>query len=232
MNVPVFWRDCLRYNFATKDPCSMKLGELTAQQLLDECLRTNTEEAWAEFIRRLHPLVSGVIVRTAQRYRDLPFSTVEDLVQETYLRLCRDNRRALREFQWRSDSAIFAFVKVVSASVALDYFKRIGSEKRRPEVGPCNDNDPPDQPVTERGFQTALLMSDVERAFAGLDLDERDRTIFWLYFRHGLSAKEISSIGAFNLSVKGVESCLHRITSLLRDHFAPVRSRTVGEEGN
>ena len=89
----------------------MKLGELTAQQLLDECLRTNTEEAWAEFIRRLHPLVSSVIVRTVQRYRDLSFSIVEDLIQETYLRLCRDNRRALREFQWRSDSAIFSFVK-------------------------------------------------------------------------------------------------------------------------
>ena len=207
----------------------MKLGELTAQQLLDECLRTNTEEAWGEFIRRLHPLVSGVIVRTAQRYRDLPFSIVEDLVQETYLRLCRDNRRPLREFQWRSDSAIFSYVKVVSASVTLDYLKRIGSEKRRPEVGLADD--PPDQPVTERGFQTALLMSDVERALTDLDLDQRDQAIFWLYFRHGLSAKEISSIGAFHLSVKGVESCLHRITSLLREHLAPVRSRTAGQEG-
>jgi RNA polymerase sigma-70 factor (ECF subfamily) len=208
----------------------MKLSELTAQQLLDECLRANTEDAWTEFIRRLHPLVSGVIVKTAQRYLDLPFSTVEDLVQETYLRLCRDNRRPLREFQWKNDSAIFSFVKVVSASVTLDYFKRIGTEKRRAEVSLADD--PPEQPVTERGFQTALLMSDVERAFAGIDLDERDRAIFWLYFRHGLSAKEISSIGAFNLSIKGVESCLHRLTSLLREHLAPVRSRTVGQEGN
>jgi len=208
---------------------SMKLSELTAQQLLDECLRANTEDAWTEFIGRLHPLVSGVIVKTAQRYSDLPFSTVEDLVQETYLRLCRDNRRSLREFQWKNDLAIFSFVKVVSASVTLDYLKRVGAEKRRPEVGLADD--PPERPVTDRGFQTALLMSDVERALTCIDLVERDRTIFWLYFRHGLSAKEISSIGAFNLSVKGVESCLHRLTSLLREHLAAVHGRAAGQEG-
>lgn len=208
----------------------MKVSDLTAKQLLDECLRTNTEDVWTEFIRRLHPVIAGVIVKTARRYRGLPFSTVEDLVQETYLRLCRDDRRSLREFQWKSDSAIFSFVKVVSASVTLDYLKHVGREKRRPEVSMADD--PPEQPVSDHGFKTALLMSDVERAFAALDFDERDRTIFWLYFRHGLSAKEISSIAAFNLSIKGVESCLHRITSLLRDHLAPARSRAAGQEGN
>jgi len=42
--------------------------------------------------------------------------------------------------------------------------------------------------------------------------EEKERAIFWLYYRHGLTSKAIASIPAMNLTIKGVESCIFRLT--------------------
>ena len=44
----------------------------------------------------------------------------------------------------------------------------------------------------------------------------RDSAIFWLYYRHGLTAKAISRMSAIGLAVKGVESTLLRLTRMVR----------------
>ena len=44
----------------------------------------------------------------------------------------------------------------------------------------------------------------------------RDRAIFWLYYKQGLSAKAIAGIRTIGLSVKGVESTIGRMVRLLR----------------
>ncbi len=45
----------------------------------------------------------------------------------------------------------------------------------------------------------------------------RDRNLFWLYYRQGLTAQAISQIPSIGLSAKGVESAIARLTRLLRD---------------
>jgi DNA-directed RNA polymerase specialized sigma24 family protein len=44
--------------------------------------------------------------------------------------------------------------------------------------------------------------------------------IFWLYYKRGLTTKEIAGLPFINLSVKGVESTLHRLVQLLRSQLA------------
>jgi RNA polymerase sigma-70 factor (ECF subfamily) len=46
---------------------------------------------------------------------------------------------------------------------------------------------------------------------------KRDLTIFWLYYRVGLTASAIASLPCVALSTKGVESILHRLTALVRE---------------
>jgi RNA polymerase sigma-70 factor (ECF subfamily) len=45
---------------------------------------------------------------------------------------------------------------------------------------------------------------------------ERDRMVFWLYYRQGLTASAIAAIPALNLTQKGIESLLSRVTGSLR----------------
>jgi DNA-directed RNA polymerase specialized sigma subunit len=53
---------------------------------------------------------------------------------------------------------------------------------------------------------------------------ERDRTIFWLYFRQGMSTKEIASLPNIGLSAKGVGSVIERLKHSIRDQILGVRS--------
>jgi hypothetical protein len=52
----------------------------------------------------------------------------------------------------------------------------------------------------------------------------RDQTLFWLYYRHGMSASAIASLSTIGLSVKGVESAILRLTRQVRNHIARSRS--------
>lgn len=76
--------------------------------------------------RRLHGLVARVICRIAERMGDCSRQTVDDLIQETYLKLCADNSRILRNFDHRHDGAFLGFVQVMAANVARDHFRSAG----------------------------------------------------------------------------------------------------------
>jgi DNA-directed RNA polymerase specialized sigma subunit len=58
----------------------------------------------------------------------------------------------------------------------------------------------------------------VKRGSAGPD-QERDQMIFWLYFRQGMSTKEIASLAAIGLSAKGVGSVIERLKRSIREHI-------------
>jgi len=64
---------------------------------------------------------------------------------------------------------------------------------------------------------------------------ERDRTIFWLYFRQGMSTKEIASLPTIGLGPKGVGSVIERLKHGIREQItrgpSGIRSDSVHGEG-
>jgi RNA polymerase sigma-70 factor (ECF subfamily) len=47
----------------------------------------------------------------------------------------------------------------------------------------------------------------------------RDHTVFWLYYRDGLTASEISRLPGLDLSLKGVESLLLRMARMVKQRL-------------
>src|SRR5690349_21281985 len=91
--------------------------------LLQICLLSNDAGLWTEFIRRSQPMIAGVIVKAMRRWRKpCPF-VVDDLVQETYLKLCANDFKCLREFVCEHESALYGFLKVVASHVVHDHFR-------------------------------------------------------------------------------------------------------------
>src|SRR5713101_8177655 len=86
--------------------------------------------AWQEFIERFNRIIAITSYRAGRRWGEDSPAVVDDLTQETYLKLCADGARVLREFDSPHPDAIFAFLKVVTANVANDYFKRLHAGKR------------------------------------------------------------------------------------------------------
>jgi hypothetical protein len=54
-----------------------------------------------EFVRRFHRLIAKVVLRIATRLGDSSRGTVDDPIQETYLKLSSDNDRIFSRFEHR-----------------------------------------------------------------------------------------------------------------------------------
>src|SRR5207302_1861720 len=114
-------------------------------------------------------------------------------------KLCADGARVLREFDSPHQDAIFAFLKVVAANVANDYFKRLHAGKRRgsqvdERLEDADRTGSVARPASSASIERAVILEELDAclcAVGPVETRERDRTIFWLYYRQGLSAKEI-----------------------------------------
>jgi RNA polymerase sigma-70 factor (ECF subfamily) len=60
---------------------------------------------------------------------------------------------------------------------------------------------------------------------------ERDRALFWLYYRQGFTAEEIAGMTAIGLTAKGVESALRRVTIWLRGEIKRQKSEKSLDSG-
>jgi RNA polymerase sigma-70 factor (ECF subfamily) len=67
-------------------------------------------------------------------------------------------------------------------------------------------------------MQHSALLEQLDRKLLSAPkiIGHRDRALFWLYYRQGFTAEEISRLPAAGLTAKGVESALRRVTAWLR----------------
>jgi RNA polymerase sigma-70 factor (ECF subfamily) len=191
------------------------------------CAGSCDDAAWEEFISRVGKPISLTILRTASLWGKASVALVEDLVQATYLKLWEDNCRLLRDFAVQHPEAILGYLKKTAANATHDYFKHGRSQSSggdRPHLS-TSDVDPEAGKEVygsqeKIAFQIFLNQIDdhLKRSLTGPD-QERDRMIFWLYFRQGMSTKEIASLPAVGLTLKGVGSVIERLKECVREQI-------------
>jgi len=186
---------------------------MAAAEIVIACLESGSEAAWTAFVQRFQPLIASSVSRVVRRYGPPNSALIDDLTQDTYLRLCKDNCRTLRDFQAQHDEAIFGYIKVIATSVALDHFRARATHKRRGEVEDDGTNLEDSTPSST--IEQTVLLKELDQHLASTET-ERDRTIFWLYYRQGYTARDISAMPQLDLTQKGVESCIYRLTQSLR----------------
>jgi RNA polymerase sigma-70 factor (ECF subfamily) len=194
-----------------------------AIRLAQSCAHSTEAPEWEQFVELIMPVVALAARRVSAVWGDASTSTVSEIVQDVFLKLCEDDRRILREFEDRGEDSFLKLVRMITASVGTDYFRRTRAEKRggRNETVPLEprieDEEAPDEAATVAVEWSALVAQlDGLLLLHPRSVSARDRTLFWLYYRQGLTAEAISRIPAIGLSAKGVESALTRLTRLLR----------------
>jgi RNA polymerase sigma-70 factor (ECF subfamily) len=212
-------------------------------ELIRACAESNDGEAWTEFVSRFQRPISLSIVRTAQQWGGIPRQVIDDLVQETYVKLCADRCRLLLEFAVQHPEAVSGYIKVIAANVARDHFKALHSMKRGPgEVAQSLEGLEPKAYCgaldAQEAVERQILLKQVDRCLEACSEgteQERDRLIFWLYYQQGMSAKAIASLPAIGLSAKGVESAIFRLTRMVREKVVRLREKSrsanEGEKG-
>ncbi|HEY2496412.1 MAG TPA: sigma-70 family RNA polymerase sigma factor [Candidatus Angelobacter sp.] len=202
--------------------------KLSAQELVQLCLDSQDEASWTEFVRRFQPTIAGVVTKCVRAHMRQPKpDLIEDLTQETFLKLVANDFKALRTFEFRHERAFFGFLKVVAMRVVEDYYRKLNSDKNnngREE----EDIDTATFPVTTKprinAADLSILMREIDQCLTEQSSEPnftRDYTIFWLYYRQGVTADAISSLPGIGLGVKGVESTLLRLIYMLRSRLKP-----------
>ena len=203
---------------------SVSFAHLSPDALIQMCVNADVA-AWEEFMRRYHRLIAGVVFRTTQKWGKSSPTTMDDLIQETYLKLCADEYRLLRVYDPKQPDAIYGYLKVVTANVVHDRFKALHSEKRGGDqiveelTTLENRSGVEEASGTKHAMERQILLREIAahlNASLSGDTADRDRTIFWLYYRQGFTTKAIASLPAIGLTIKGVESAILRITKLVR----------------
>lgn len=196
-------------------------------ELARACAHSADTAEWGELLARCAPVAALVAARVARIWQGTASSAVvDDIVQEVFVKLCEQERRILREFRPKGDDSFLALLRVITASVANDYFRRQYSEKRGGKVVTMLLDDAPSSLMATQNDQDAqrtVLFNELDRKLrsaSGATAD-RDRAIFWLYYLQGLTADEIALLPGSELSAKGVESALRRVTAWLRKELEP-----------
>jgi RNA polymerase sigma-70 factor (ECF subfamily) len=206
----------------------------SSDALIHACVHSGEAAAWSDFVQRFQRVIAVTALRTARSWNETSPSVLDDLVQETYLKLCADNYRLLREFKPNHESAIYGYLKVVTANVVHDYFRVLHADKRGFDRTEAQEEH--SELATALGslaspatIEREVLLNEIDqkvRECAKGKNAERDRTVFWLHFRHGMTAPQIASVAELGLGTKGVESVLLRLTRAVRG--AIEQSRRTG----
>ena len=169
------------------------------------------------------PVVGLAARRVGEVWGDRSTATVNEIVQEVFLKLCEDDRRVLREFEERGEDSFLRLLRVITATVGTDHFRKLKADKRGGSFA-ANSVEP--RAVADDLHDTratkALEMLGLYNQLDSLlrlypnKVSARDRRLFWLHYNQGMTAEAISRIPTMGLSAKGVESALIRLTRFLR----------------
>ncbi len=202
----------------------------SAEELLVLCLERGKAEDWTAFVASTQPMLALFVLRSVRGFGDRSLETVDDLVQEIYLKICAGNCKALRAIEFRHPQSLSGFFKATAINAVQDHFKKQRSRKRwghlRREDFSGGDTEIDGRTGIEAS-ERKILLREVDRHLQeSLTKAERERNrrIFWLYYRHGLTARAIAALPSVRLSVKGVETVVSRMTKLVRKRMAGSRA--------
>src|SRR4029077_12349821 len=213
-------------------------SSLSLLEVVCLCAGPCDDAAWEELISRVGRPISLTIMRTASLWGEASLSLVEDLVQLTYLKLWEDGCRLLRDFAAQHPEAILGYLKKTAANATHDYFKHGRSQSfggGKAHVSTSDGDPEAGKEVDGRQKKIAfgVLLNEVDEylkhSLTGPE-GQRDRMIFWLYFRQGMSTREIACLPTIGLGTKGVGSVIERLKHGIREQFVRGTSNTNRHE--
>ena len=216
----------------------MDLSSISTRDLVRLCTETGPTQGWEELIRRTKPLIRRTVWRTCERFGLAPASTVDDLLQDIFLRISSNRGEALKKFENQEDVALFAYLKVVAVNAVTDFCRAREAERRRASQTTSLSSNPHVESTIGVPFdprvEQELLMKQFDEVLAqhlkGPSAG-RDRAIFWLYYKQGLTLRAIASAPGVELGIKGVETLIHRLTKLVREKVDCSKTRAKMTEG-
>lgn len=162
-------------------------------------LLTGDKRSWDHFVRRYAALIVSAVRGVAMASGD-----VEDLTQEVFVRLCKDNFRLLRTYD-ASRASLSTWITIVARSTARDALRR-----RRPDSVPI-------EAVPEVHFKVDPVEPTPKLKLPEALLSPRQREILGMLYDKEMDVAEIAT--ALGIDPQTVRSAHHKAMLKLRAHF-------------
>lgn len=170
-----------------------------AQDGVFDALLRGEHDAWDAFVRRYAGLIVAAVRGLAAGQAE-----VEDLTQEVFLRLCKDDFRLLRSYD-PARAGLSTWLTIVARSTARDALRRRRAESvpidAVPEAHLAID---PVEPVQKLKLPEALL-------------SPRQREILAMLYDREMDVAEVAA--ALGIDPQTVRSAHHKAMVKLRAHF-------------
>ena len=166
---------------------------------LPEALFRGDGTAWEGFVRRY----GGLVVAAVRGVAAVP-GDVEDLTQDVFLRLCKDDFRLLRSYD-PARAGLSTWLTIVARSTARDALRR-----RRPEGVPL-------EAVPEAQLAVAPVEPVRKLKLPEALLSPRQREILAMLYDREMDVAEIAR--ALGIDPQTVRSANHKAMVKLRAHF-------------
>ena len=170
-----------------------------ARDTLPDALLRGEKAAWDAFVRRYGGLVVAAVRGVAMAQPE-----VEDLTQEVFVRLCKDDFRLLRTYD-PERASLSTWITIVARSTARD-----GLRRRRAETVPLDA-----VPEAQLAIDPVLPVEKLKLPEALLS--PRQREILVMLYDREMDVAEIAR--ALGIDPQTVRSAHHKAMVKLRAHF-------------
>ena len=170
-----------------------------ARDSLPETLLRGEKAAWDAFVRRYGGLVVAAVRGVAMAQPE-----VEDLTQEVFVRLCKDDFRLLRTYD-PERASLSTWITIVARSTARD-----GLRRRRAETVPLDA-----VPEAQLAIEPVLPVEKLKLPEALLS--PRQREILAMLYDREMDVAEIAR--TLGIDPQTVRSAHHKAMVKLRAHF-------------
>jgi len=189
-------------------------------EFVRRCVKRD-KRAWNEFVERYSSLIYNYI-HSVLKIKGHAFSqeNINDLFQEIFLSLVKDNFKKLGSFQARNGCSLASWLRQVTVNFTIDYIRKL----KNPLVSIDEE--------TDDGFSlTDLLSSDSPSATELLSQEEKltrlkdcidklnidDKYFLELHIHRGLGFEELKAF--FKISRAAIDMRKSRIIKRLKDCF-------------
>ncbi|HEX4193816.1 MAG TPA: sigma-70 family RNA polymerase sigma factor [Stellaceae bacterium] len=164
-----------------------------------QALTRGEKAAWDGFVRRYAGLILSAVRSTAR-----PGIELEDIVQEVFTRLCKDDFRLLKTYD-ATRAGLSTWLTIVARSTARDMQRR-----RQPQLTPIDS-------VPEMLLSVTAEPQEKLRLPDGLR-SPRQKLVLTLLYEREMDVAEIAT--SLGIDPQTVRSTHHKAMLKLREHFA------------
>jgi DNA-directed RNA polymerase specialized sigma24 family protein len=207
---------------------------ITSPDLFRRCAdHRERDEYWTLFVDRFNPVLVRSVTTTWRKHGPsawLPPEIAEDLLQDVYANILKNDARLLRSFQGTTEAEAHAYLIQTATNQTLSYLRAQATQKRAADEVSLqalleNEGELLQSASRAHSHQTLSeweFVRTLRHLFQGKDA-ERDILILLLYARDGYSPAEITRLKICDLKESSIANLLATMKKDLKKYLMEKR---------